>query len=760
MNVNTGGDIVLNGTKIENNKAYTGAYYTQATVSADGDKWSINTDNSTLHPNTSFVGKGGGLQLDFATCTLNAGSISDNYADKYGGGSSLSMERVNYNENFKYCKTVKFTVNGGEVLRNSTAGHGGAAYLGKNIFNTMTLEEFMNKVFDRGNGQPSGPTEEEIVLFQSLQNTKPTYTATGGTISHNTANGDGGAVYIETGNAVISGGSMSDNSASMNGGAVYISGDVTMTGGQVTDNTATNGGGVYVTDGNFTMISGTMTDNKAIERTSGQAEAGNEGYGGAILVNDGMLIIGLENCDGYGENGSIHDHNGTNVPSEYADLDHPVLQSNVAAFGGGIAVKGGNAYIYCGQIDGNTSNSPGTGMNIFMDGGELYQDYDATIIGSPKDQGVVNVGGKLTIGHGNGALSIDIVYHSNYSVDLLWKGVAPDGYYLNLPYCPKGWSDDQKEKALVFVGWSQDKNYDAQTVRAKDDYHPIGYPFEIKDMDGDDNDTKTIHFYAIWAPFVNKIAYQYCYDGENVLAMEDTMKPNGAPQSYQFELSPGSIDVASPSKAGYTFVGWMLYASTDDIANWDADPVVYPATLKTHLPERTTIAQTSLLFMPTNGTTSIPTEQNFGVITLVAIFTPAYTSLTVTKVVDENNTGSDENQTFLFRIVGTPDDGGAKIDMTIAIVGAGSVTIEHLPVGTYTITEITDWSWRYDTVKAADDSNAQATVSNVIVMELKDPELTYTCKFINTRTEEKWLSGDSILRNWWGNLTATNTEGG
>ncbi|WP_072683735.1 MULTISPECIES: hypothetical protein [unclassified Holdemania] len=111
-----------------------------------------------------------------------------------------------------------------------------------------------------------------------------------------------------------------------------------------------------------------------------------------------------------------------------------------------------------------------------------------------------------------------------------------------------------------------------------------------------------------------------------------------------------------------------------------------------------------------------------------------YGDLTITK---EGADPKDENQSFLFRVTG-PD----SFSMDIVIVGNGSTTIKHLPVGDYTVQELTDWSWRYDEVTS---DPANGTVS--LTFQNKQGTVTFT----NTRTDRFWLSGDSYCENWWGN---------
>ncbi|HSR05409.1 MAG TPA: hypothetical protein VLM88_12550 [Proteiniclasticum sp.] len=55
-------------------------------------------------------------------------------------------------------------------------------------------------------------------------------------------------------------------------------------------------------------------------------------------------------------------------------------------------------------------------------------------------------------------------------------------------------------------------------------------------------------------------------------------------------------------------------------------------------------------------------------------------------------------------------------------------------MGQYTVTELTEWSWRYQPVE---ESKTVITI----------PKTTREVVFENTRTFGKWLSGDSWLRN-------------
>lgn len=97
-----------------------------------------------------------------------------------------------------------------------------------------------------------------------------------------------------------------------------------------------------------------------------------------------------------------------------------------------------------------------------------------------------------------------------------------------------------------------------------------------------------------------------------------------------------------------------------------------------------------------------------------------------------NKTGCqdiDENQSFIFDVTGP--NGYSK---RVVIKGNGSVTITGLKVGTYTVTEVKSWSWRY--------SPESPSVTHEI-----NPTQPYTVfDFTNSREQGKWLSGNAYSK--------------
>ena len=113
-----------------------------------------------------------------------------------------------------------------------------------------------------------------------------------------------------------------------------------------------------------------------------------------------------------------------------------------------------------------------------------------------------------------------------------------------------------------------------------------------------------------------------------------------------------------------------------------------------------------------------------------------YTSLVIRK------TGAqaiDVNQTFLFRIQ------GEGVDLTVAGHGDGYAVVEGLKVGgTYTVTEITRWSWRYAFESYETNlPNTAAEHGATVTLGAENNEITFTCQ----RIVNWWLDGDHWIDN-------------
>lgn len=104
-------------------------------------------------------------------------------------------------------------------------------------------------------------------------------------------------------------------------------------------------------------------------------------------------------------------------------------------------------------------------------------------------------------------------------------------------------------------------------------------------------------------------------------------------------------------------------------------------------------------------------------------------TLTVNKSVAKTYSNNDS---FIFNVVGK---GNVPYNAQVVITGNGSATLTGLPVGNYTVTEDTGWSWRY----TCDSSSASTTLS----ASKDNDRLTIT----NKLTENNWLGNETFVIN-------------
>lgn len=108
-------------------------------------------------------------------------------------------------------------------------------------------------------------------------------------------------------------------------------------------------------------------------------------------------------------------------------------------------------------------------------------------------------------------------------------------------------------------------------------------------------------------------------------------------------------------------------------------------------------------------------------------------NLTIQKTAKDGTT-IDPNQTFVFHVKGNNND----VDMQVVITGANKQVIKNLPVGEYTITEDTSWSWKYTPV-----DNTQS------VMEENIQDGAATVTFENENKGTNWLTSLAKALNVW-----------
>lgn len=117
--------------------------------------------------------------------------------------------------------------------------------------------------------------------------------------------------------------------------------------------------------------------------------------------------------------------------------------------------------------------------------------------------------------------------------------------------------------------------------------------------------------------------------------------------------------------------------------------------------------------------------------------------MTVEKAIAEGSQLQDSDQSFIFKVhyQGIPDGEGTILpsaDYNVVVVGERSRTIVGLPVGTYTVSEDTKWSWRYELVE--EQNGVLAT------LPAESPEEAIVT-MTNRLNNEFWLSDEAVATN-------------
>ena len=94
----------------------------------------------------------------------------------------------------------------------------------------------------------------------------------------------------------------------------------------------------------------------------------------------------------------------------------------------------------------------------------------------------------------------------------------------------------------------------------------------------------------------------------------------------------------------------------------------------------------------------------------------------------------DTDQTFIFHIVGKAGTDTANVNLHVSVTGNNTVTVTALPVGVYTVTMKTDWSWRYENPFYQKEVRLTYSGDNELV-------------FDNDRENAKWLDGNAVKNN-------------
>lgn len=336
---------------ISGNGGYADVTISGGTITAGsiGGGSTTNTNGKIGYANINISGgdiSGQFIMVKGATqpCSFNmtAGKIHDSdtsdtvYARLQENGGAVYMDDP----------TGVATISGGSI-EDCKAANGGAVYMTAGTFNLKGTGSIKNCETDNLGG---------AIYLGQTGTTKGTFNMENGRISSNKAlSGNGGAIYLDGGNANVSGGTI-DTNKSINGGGAYLSGGtLNVSGGTFKNNIATdNGGGAFVNSGNIEMSGGSFDGNEASNNGGGVYLAGGtlNVYNGNILNNEAQNGAGA-----YLAGGMLNMHNGS------------FYNNSASQNGGGAFVNSGNIEMGGGSFNGNKADKNGGG--VYLTGGTL-----------------------------------------------------------------------------------------------------------------------------------------------------------------------------------------------------------------------------------------------------------------------------------------------------------------------------------------------------------------------------------------------------
>ncbi len=386
-------------------------------INGNGGSATINISGGTIK--TGSIGGGStrstsGHNIGYADITISGGDVNGQFIMVKGGTSACKFNMTGgtvHDSDTSDIEFVRLQENGGAVYMDDPSGiatisggtiescsalNGGAIYMTAGQFVLSDTGQIINcSALNLGGA---------IFLGQTGAN-KGTFTMNGGSISNNKApNGDGGALYLDGGNATVTGGTIELNEA-QNGGGAYLAGgtlkisnglfrknkatvngggafylnggNATVLGGTIEFNEAKNGGGAYLAGGALDISNGQFSENKATVNGGGAFVSGGNitmsggsfdynsanDNGGGIYLTGGSLTM---NGGSFRNNRAVNDGGGAYVSGGDFELngDTASFNNNYATNGGGVYLTGGKPNLYKGLLIGNIALKDGGGIYI------------------------------------------------------------------------------------------------------------------------------------------------------------------------------------------------------------------------------------------------------------------------------------------------------------------------------------------------------------------------------------------------------------
>ena len=294
----------------------------------------------------------------------------------------------------------------GTIQATSDAGNNGEIVINKNL-TIKRATGASSAVIDANKSTGSKPKHRIFKVESGKTLTLENLTLKNGMAEGSDGPGDGGAIYVHGASVKITGCTLTDNTANKNGGAVYATkrddnaAHVTISGGSINGNTVTDdygfGGGIYINDGCELTLKGNVTvkGNKAArgggvrankstvtmnsctfegnESTHGDASNGC----GGVYVNGGT--VSMQSCTLKSNKGNVRAGGLLVEGGAKVTMDGCTLTGNTATTGGGIYITGGSSIVTLNngvQIKDNTAT---TGGGVYVQDGTFKMSGSAIV---------------------------------------------------------------------------------------------------------------------------------------------------------------------------------------------------------------------------------------------------------------------------------------------------------------------------------------------------------------------------------------------
>ena len=288
---------------------------------------------------------------------------------------------------------------------------------------------------------------------------------------------------------------------------------------------------------------------------------------------------------------------------------------------------------------------------------------------------------------------------NSVTTKLTEDGVLIEFYYDRLDYPYQVRYIDSRTGAELYASYVGSAAFGEQVVEYAPNFETIGYRLVSEGV-------KLITISANQASNVIEFYYEETTVGLKYLIVGPDGCGSLTMESENLPAISGQPNGSAPLvRNGFTFLGW--YTDPDCTIPVDSDWVDGNNLLK---PQKTSNVWAGA--------------------TYYAKFAALETELTIT-----TKSTVDSDQVFIFCIKGKAETETAGIDLIVTVVGDNSVTVTKLPVGSYTVSEQMDWSWRYENAEAEREVNLTYNDSG--------NEIVYD----NSRVHGKWLDGNNFKDN-------------